>query len=430
MTLTSNALGGKRQPSPMFRWLVLIFVSLAMFGNYYIYDSIAPIADLLKTQLSFTDENIGSLYSVYSIAAVLILIFGGIIIDKYGTKISILVFSIICSIAALTTAITDDLSIMLIGRFLLGIGSEPLIVAVTTALAKWFKGRELGFALGINLSIARLGQIYADWSPTVHGDLYSNWQDPLYLAVIVGLATLVGGVVYFAMEGYAERKFELGKAEETEKLVIGDLFKFNKSFWWIVLLCVTFYSAIFPFRSFAIKFYQHVHSIDLEFAGRFNSALPIASMIVAPLFGLLADKIGKRSLMMMIGSVMLLPVYLLMMYTDVSLYIPIIMMGVSFSLIPAVMWPSVAYLVREQRLGTAYSVMTLIQQVGVAGFNWFIGYANDYGQASAQNPQGYEYGMWIFSILGILGLFFAIMLRRSEMGPNGHGLEKPSPKTV
>ncbi len=429
MTEYSNDIQ-KKEPAPFFRWLVLVFVSLAMFGNYYIYDSIAPIADLLKTQLNFTDENIGSLYSVYSIAAVIILIFGGIIIDKYGTKISILIFAIICSIAAFLTAITDNLSVMLIGRFLLGIGSEPLIVAVTTALAKWFKGRELGFALGINLSIARLGQIYADWSPTFHRDLYSGWQEPLFLAAIVGLACLVGGIVYFTMEGYASRNYELGKAEETEKLVIKDLFKFNKSFWWIVLLCVTFYSGIFPFRSFAIKFYQHVHELDLDFAGRFNSALPIASMVVAPLFGLLADKVGKRALMMIVGSIMLVPVYLMMIYTDVSLYIPIVMMGISFSLIPAVMWPSVAYIVEEKRLGTAYSVMTLIQQIGVAGFNWFIGFANDYGQASAENPSGYEYGMWIFSILGFLGIFFAIMLRRSETGPGGHGLEKPNPKSV
>jgi MFS family permease len=424
--MTNSTLTERRDPPSFFRWAVLVVVSLAMFGNYYIYDSIAPVADLLKTQLNFSDENIGSLYSIYSIAAVIVLIFGGIIIDKYGTKVSILIFSIICSVTALLTAITDNFSIMLIGRFLLGVGAEPLIVAITVALAKWFKGKELGFALGINLSIARLAQIYADWSPTVHSEMYSGWQEPLFLAVIVGLTCLIGGGIYFAMEAYAARKFTLAKAEETEKLVFKDLTKFNKSFWLIVMLCVVFYSAIFPFRSFAIKFYQHAHDIDLDLAGRFNSALPFASMVVAPLFGLLADKIGKRALLMMFGSVLLLPVYLLMGYTDISLYIPIAMMGISFSLIPAVMWPSVAYIVDEKRLGTAYSVMTLIQQLGVAGFNWMIGVANDSQNASAANPDGYNLGMWLFSVLGLLGLLFAYLLRRAETGPNNHGLENPS----
>jgi MFS family permease len=126
---------------------------------------------------------------------------------------------------------------------------------------------------------------------------------------------------------------------------------------------------------------------------------------------------------MTFGSILLLPVYLLMGYTDISLYIPIIMMGVAFSLIPAVMWPSVAYIVEERRLGSGYALMTLIQQIGMALFPLIIGAANDYSSASATNPEGYNLGMWIFSILGFLGLLFAYLLRKSETGPNSHGLE-------
>src|SRR5210317_1379259 len=172
----------KSEPSNLYRWLVLVFVSLAMFGNYYIYDSIAPIADLLKSQLGFTDTNIGSLYSIYSLAAVFILIFAGIIIDKIGARISILIFALLCSIAALVTAISSELYVMLAGRLLLGIGAEPLIVAITAALAKWFKGKELGFAFGINLTIARLGSFAADWSPTWAESAYTSWQPPLIIA--------------------------------------------------------------------------------------------------------------------------------------------------------------------------------------------------------------------------------------------------------
>ena len=147
-------------------------------------------------------------------------------------------------------------------------------------------------------------------------------------------------------------------------------------------------------------------------------------MIATPLFGLLADKIGKRASMMMFGSILILPVYLLMVYSGISLYVPIIMLGLAFSLIPAIMWPSVAYLVEQKRLGTAYALMTLIQQMGVFAFNYFLGWANDSSGASAENPEGYALGMWILSILGIIGVVFAYLLRKEEKGPNGHGLEE------
>ena len=414
----------KKAPSPFYRWSVLILVSLAMFGNYYIYDSIAPIADMLKATLGFSDVDIGSLYSIYSFAAVLILVVSGPIIDRIGVKASILIFGTLASVAALVTALSSDLYVMLAGRLLLGFGAEPLIVAITTALAKWFKGKELGFAFGINLTIARLGSFAADWSPTWGSSFYDNWSDPLYVAFIIGLTCVAGGVTYWFMESYAEKNYELGEASETDKFVFSDLFNFGKSFWYIVILCVTFYSAIFPFRTFAIKFYMEAHGASRELAGQLNSALIFASMIATPLFCLLADKIGKRASMMMFGSILILPVYLMLVYSGITLYVPIILMGVAFSLIPAIMWPSVAYLVKQNRLGTAYSIMSLIQQIGVFAFNYLLGWSNDISGASAENPEGYAMGMWILSILGIVGFIFAYLLRREEKGPNGHGLEK------
>jgi len=413
----------KKVPSPFYRWTVLVLVSLAMFGNYYIYDSIAPIADMLKTTLGFSDVDIGSLYSIYSFAAVFILLISGPIIDRIGVKASIMIFGTLTSIAALVTALSSEYYVMLAGRLLLGFGAEPLIVAITTALAKWFKGKELGFAFGINLTIARLGSFAADWSPTWGKSFYNNWSDPLYVAFIIGLTCIAGGLIYWFMESYAERNYELGEASETDKFVFSDMFNFGKSFWYIVILCVTFYSAVFPFRTFAIKFYMEAHGASRELAGQLNSALIFASMIATPLFGLLADKIGKRASMMMFGSVLILPVYLMLVYSGITLYVPIIMLGIAFSLIPAIMWPSVAYLVKQNRLGTAYSIMTLIQQIGVFTFNYLLGWSNDISGASAENPGGYAMGMWILSILGIIGFVFAYLLRREEKGPNGHGLE-------
>jgi MFS family permease len=407
----------------MYRWVVLIVISVAMFANYYVYDSIAPIADMLKSELGFSDANYGTLFSVYSLAAVIVLLLGGVVIDKYGTVKSTIFFGAICTVAGILMAVTSDFWVMVVSRFLLGLGSEPLIVAITTALAKWFKGRELGFAFGINLTIARLGSVAADWSPTWAGFAFDSWQGPLIIAAAIGTLCVFSTVGYGALETRASRRFGLGKAGETDKLVLSDLFRFSKSYWYVVALCVTFYSAIFPFRGFAIKFFIESWELARDAAGQFNSVLPIAAMIATPLFGLLVDKIGKRALFMVFGAFLMMPVYLMMAYHLTPLAVPVAMMGIAFSLIPAVMWPSVAYIVEERRLGTAYAVMTLVQQLGVMGMPLVIGFLNDHYQASAENPAGHIPGMWAFSVLGFLALFFAIMLRREETGPNAHGLE-------
>jgi len=411
------------QPSPAYRWLVLVVISVAMFGNYYVYDSIAPIADILKSELGFTDANYGMLFSVYSLAAVIVLLLGGVIIDRYGTVKSTIIFASICTFAGILMVLTSNFWVMVAARFLLGLGSEPLIVAITCALAKWFKGRELGFAFGINLTIARLGSFSADWMPTWVPSAFEGWRSPLIIAAVIGTLCVVSAIVYGVLEARANRRYGLGVAGETDKLVLSDLFRFSKSYWLVVLLCVTFYSAIFPFRGFSIKFFMEAWELTREAAGQYNSVLPLAAMIATPLFGLLVDKVGKRALFMVFGSFLMMPVFLMMAYQVAPLVVPVAMMGIAFSLIPAVMWPSVAYIVDEKRLGTAYAVMTLVQQIGVMGMPMVIGFLNDHFQASAENPAGHSPGMWAFSILGFLALFFAVMLRREETGPNAHGLE-------
>ncbi len=414
------------RPPPRDRWAALVLLSLAMFGNYYVYDDVAPVADLLTSQLGFNDEQIGLLYSTYSWAAVLVLLGGGVIIDRFGTRRSVLLFGTVTTVAGILTAVSSDFRVMAAGRFLLGVGAEPLIVAVTTALAKWFKGKELSFAFGLNLTIARLGSVAADNSPSWARAVYGHWQPPLRIGAAIGATCLVAGILYWLLEARVSRRYQLGAAGGTDKLAWKDLFAFGKGYWLVVALCVAFYSAIFPFRSFAIKFFMDARGVSREAAGALNSVLPLSAMVATPLFGLLADRVGHRALLMAVGSATLIPVYLAMVYTSVPLWALIVLMGVAFSLIPAVMWPSVAYLVEERRLGTAYAVMTLVQQVGLAGMNWLIGWANDAARAGPANPAGYRPGMWIFTVLGVLGLVFSWLLWRNERGPGGHGLEVPA----
>ncbi len=433
------------QPPVSFRWAVLIIISIAMGGNYYIYDSINALERIFIDRLGFSATQFGWLNASYSVAAVLTLLVGGIIIDRIGTKKAILVFAAVCLLGSIVTAAKGIPVTMIAGRTVLGLGAESMIVAVTTALAKWFKGKELSFAFGINLTIARLASVAADNSPTWASRAFypqgpagePSWQRPLLIAVAAGVVAVVGSLIYWALEAKAERQYELGKAGQTDKLEFNQIFRFDTSYWLVVGLCFTFYSAIFPFRTFAIDFFTNkilaahggasaaeaVRVFCLKQAGSLNSLLPLSAMIATPLFGLLVDKVGKRAWFMMFGSLLLMPVYLMMAYSSVSLYVPVSLMGIAFSLIPAVMWPSVAYIVDQSRLGTAYALMTLIQQIGFFLLNLMIGKANDYSHAGLDNPGGYALGMWIFSILGFVGMGLSIWLRFRETSPHGHGLE-------
>src|SRR3989339_1658734 len=416
----------KPQPSAFLRWAALLLISLAMMGNYYIYDSISPLADLLKAQLGFSDSNIGLLNAIYSFPNIIMVLVGGIIIDRIGTRKSVFIFTFLIMLGAIITAITGEILLMATGRLVFGLGAESMIVAITTVIARWFKGKELSFAFGLNLTVARLGSFLALNSPTWGKSLYDYWQSPLWITVAAGVFALVCIIVYYFLDLYASKKYNLPKEGEQDKIVFREIFNFGKSFWFITALCVTFYSAMFPFQTFAIKFFQEAHGTSREVGGNLSSILTLAAMFFTPLFGLLADKIGKRSLLMMFGSLLIIPVYLMMAYQfgkpdvmadsdfihlsikffdidaaiPIYLILPMAMMGIAFSLVPAVMWPSVALIVDSSKLGTAYGLMTMIQNIGLFGFNLIIGFANDTAGASAINPGGYNLGMWIFSILG------------------------------
>jgi MFS family permease len=488
----------KPKPSSLLRWTALLLISLAMLGNYYIYDSISPLADLLKTQLGFSDSNIGLLNAIYSFPNIIMVLIGGLLIDKIGTRTSVLIFTALIMIGSIVTAITGNIWLMASGRLIFGLGAESMIVAITTIIARWFKGKQLSFAFGLNLTVARLGSFLALNSPSWGKSLYEYWQSPLWITVAGGIFAFICVGMYYFLDIYASKNYDLPKEGEQDKILLSEILhvkeikrwavlsiivlanvillfiypdnwslfliivvvawlflflkpkSFSTSFWYITALCVTFYSAMFPFQTFAVKFFQEAHGTSREVGGNLSSILTLAAMFFTPLFGLLADKIGKRSLLMMLGSLLIIPVYLMMAYKfgkpdvmgdgdfinltfsffdinaaiPIYLILPMAMMGIAFSLVPAVMWPSVALIVDSSKLGTAYGLMTMIQNIGLFGFNLIIGFANDYSGASATNPDGYNLGMWIFSTLGFFGLVFAYLLRRSELGSGGHGLEK------
>jgi MFS family permease len=191
----------------------------------------------------------------------------------------------------------------------------------------------------------------------------------------------------------------------------------------IAALCVTFYGCIFPFQTFGQKFLIDARHVSPQVASLLVGMEPLFSMIGMPLFGYLVDRYAKRSLFMMFGSLLLIPVFLMLIYTDIPPVVPMAMMGVAFALVPAVMWPALAYVVDRSRLGLANGMLDAIQQLGLVGINLMIGWSNDHWLASATNPPGYRAGMWMFTTFALLAVAFALLLRRVETGPRAHGLE-------
>ncbi|HRN62844.1 MAG TPA: MFS transporter [Luteimonas sp.] len=417
------------RPTAPQRWLALLLVSLAMFGNYYAYDALNPVIDLLRSQVGLSYGQIGTLSTAYNVAALLVLLVGGYIVDRFGTRSAILVFSAICVAAAAITAAGSQYETILAGRFLLGIGAEPLIVAVTTVLAKWFSGKELGLAFGLNLSVSRLGSASADWSTSFASPLYANWQDPLWLATGVAGVGFAAAALYWMHERRAQGRVDLGDAGEVDRLDLRRLYAFGRAYWYIVALCVVFYATIFPFRTFAIDYFQQAHGLGREAAGALSSLLPMSAIVLTPLFGLWADKSGGRAKFMLVGTAVMLPLFLMVTYlppgpalaipftshaVPATLLLVAVLLGAVFSLIPAVMWPAVAYIVEPRRLGSAYALMTFCQQAGWALVPLVVGLLNDRAAAGPGNPAGYAGGMWFYTALVAVGVVFAWKLWRLE----------------
>jgi MFS family permease len=422
MTTTSTP----QAPPASLRWLVLVFTSLAMFGNYYVYDSIAPLADTLRTDLGFTSTQVGMLNAIYSAPNIVMVLIGGMLVDRFGTRRATLAFTVVCLIGALLPALSGTFPVMAGGRLVFGLGAESMIVAITAALGHWFRGRQLGFALGINLSIARAGSYAADLSPSWASGAYaSGWRAPLLIALGFAVISFVSAAVYWAVERAATRRVVLNQSEGgTDRVIWSDLWRFDRSFWYIVGLCVTFYSVIFPFRStFAIEYFQNAHGLSLERAGQMNGYVFLAAIVATPMFGLLVDRIGRRSIAMFLGSLLLLAVFPTLLYTNADLWVSTVMIGIAFSLVPAVLWASVPYLVDAKRLGTALGLMTMIQNVGLTVVNLAAGALNDWAHAGAGNPDGYRPMLLMFTALSVAGLIFSALLRQREVGPRGHGLE-------
>jgi len=395
-------------------WAVLALTGLALFGNYYVYDSIGPLAEQLSRELGYSDTQIGTLNAIYSVPNIVLVFVGGILVDRYGPGPVTFWTSVICLAGAALTAIGTPFALMAAGRLMFGIGAETMIVATIVALGIWFAGRQLAFAMALSISFARIGSYAVDVSPVwAPGAYASGWQAPLSLAAGIMCAGVVAAFLYWRLEASSAARGLQVLGLSRERIELSKLAQFSRGYWYVLALCVLFYSVIFPFRStFSIKYFQHTGALSLEAASVLNSYVFLAAVFATPLFGWMNDRVGRHGLLLTLGAALLAAAFYVLGATDLSPGVSTALIGVAFSLVPAVLWPAVTLLEPPQRLGTAYGFMTMMQNIGMAGANFAAGALNDANGASAANPAGYLPMIEFFGVLSLLAVAFAALFWR------------------
>jgi MFS family permease len=383
------------------RWWVLGLISLANLGGYYVYDAIAPVADQLHRELGFSYAQIGTLNAIYSLPNIGIALVGGMLADRYGPARVSVWTAAICFAGALLTAVGSHFWVMVSGRFLFGIGGETIFVAMLVGLGRWFVGPRVGFAMAMYFSLARLGSYLADLSPEIAKPLYDlGWQPPLLLAAAIAGLSLAATIAYAAIEARVPLPVKGGTAE---RLNWSTLRGVAPAFWYLLGMATMFYAVVFPFRStFSIEYFQNAKGLSLQDAGVTNSWVFFAAIFASPFFGWLADRFGHKTFMMAMGM-LALAVSFGILGTSAPLWVTTALVGFSYSLVPSVVWPAVAQLVDIRRLGAAYGLMTILQNIGMASCNVFVGWLNDWAKAGPSNPAGYLPMIWFFGLMSVAG---------------------------
>jgi MFS family permease len=414
---------GARTRSPL-RWVVLALAAIGIYSSYYESDAIGPIADLLGRQRGFTQSQIGDLTAVISLPNILLAVFNGLLIDRYGPARVTLWAAVIGFVGAVLTAIGTPYEMMWTGRLIFGVSEGAIFISLLAGVARWFPRSGLALATAVFLSLARVGSFSLDTSPTWARPLYeAGWQPPLWLGAAITAAGLIAAIAFRTIDARWPVPVYARKAAG-ERIQWSQIWSFDLSYWYILGLHVLYAAVFFPFRqTYAIEYLQHVKGLTLQQAGNVNSGVFAAAVFATPLFGLLADRFGHRALMLTGGTLLLPITFMVLSLTDLSPWVSTVLMGVSFSLVPAIIWPATTLVVEPRRLGTALGVITLLQNVGLWGSNRFAGWLADRAGAGPANPAGYATMIWFFTLLSLTALTSVVLLWRRESGPHGHGLE-------
>ena len=447
---------------PSARWAMMVIVSFLMAANYYFYDVLSPLKNLLQETLDISSTDYGTIVGFYAFPNTFLLmaIIGGIILDKLGIRLTGTMFAVFMLTGAVLTAYgtTDyyraggigyglmnsfwpsyspEMKMMTLGMLLFGLGAETSIVVTSKIIVKWFKGYEIALAFALNLAIARIGSALAfNISPRLVMEDF--WNLPIWFAVMLLLIGFLAFLVYLMYDIKVDRQMKrsvkiMDKEDEFHMSDLFNLFK-NRSFWFITALCVTFYAAVFPFQKFAPDFFFHRFGMSETKSADIASLLYYGTIVFTPIFGAFVDKKGKSASLMIYGSLMLVLVHLVFSFIEIefSVYVLMALLGISFSLVPAAMWPAVAKIVPESRIGSAYGAMFSLQNLGLFGVPILAGYILDKvnpGVTSEMIEEGarmnYTPTMLMFVVFGVIGFVFALLLKWDDK-TSGYGLELPS----
>lgn len=440
------------------RWAALIIVSFTMMWGYFLTDALSPLMTMLEDQMNWSSAEFGLFNSAYSWFNVylFLLVFGGIILDKMGVRFTgiltcILMFSgaLIKYYAVEFISPTDGGTILgmrtqvfvaCLGYAIFAVGTENCGITVSKVITKWFKGKELALAMGVQVAVARLGTAAAlVFCPIIAR--HFSMSAPLLFSAILLCIGLLAYIVFCVLDKKfdAEVTLEESDGEDTFKVKDLKLIITNRGFWLVALLCLMFYSAVFPFMKYATSLMENKYNVSPMLAGLIPSLIPFGNLLMTPIFGSIYDKKGKGATIMIIGSILLIVVHLLFAMPLLNYWwfaaIIMVILGVAFSLVPSAMWPSVPKIIPQKLLGSAYALIFWVQNIGLGLVPLFIGKVLDnYCKAGTRMVDGaevtqynYTLPMLIFALFGVAALLLALRLKAIDKKA-GYGLEEPNIK--
>lgn len=441
------------------RWSALFIVSFTMMCAYFLTDIMAPMAGLLEGQLGWTRAEYGTFTSSYGWFNVflLMLILGGIILDKAGIRITgvgatlLMVLGTGIKYWAVSTSSLDGVTLLglnaqvlwaSIGFATFAVGVEVSGITVSKIIVKWFKGKELATAMGLEMAMARIGTAFAlGFSvPIAKATGVIDVSRPVLVALIGLCIGFISFLVYVMMDKKLDASMtESGHVVSEDEFKLSDIGEILKTrgWWYIAILCVLFYSAVFPFLKYATDLMVNKFGVNEDLAGMIPMLLPFGNILLTPVFGGIYDKKGKGATIMIIGSIILIVVHALFSVQALDNWMIamalMILLGIGFSLVPSAMWPSVPKIVPENRLGTAYALIFYVQNWGLMGVPLLIGWVLEKYCISGTvvrdgltvNAYDYTLPMMIFTLFGVLALIVAFLLK-AEDKKKGYGLELPN----
>ncbi|MFI3287566.1 MAG: MFS transporter [Rikenellaceae bacterium] len=439
------------------RWGVLLLVSVTMMFAYFVTDVMAPLEKLILASTS--DGGLGWTASEYGIFTggygwfnvfFFMLFIGGIVLDKLGVRLTGALACILMMVGAFIKfyAVSDyyvvdsstifgiksQVFIAGAGFGIFGMGAEICGITVTKAIVKWFTGKEMALAMGVQVAMARIGTATALAFSADIAEAMGGLSTP----VLFGACGLSIGLLMFLT--YSVMDFRLDKEARNAGIASDeDSFKLSdikvvlrsKGFWMIAFLCLMFYSGVFPFLKYATNMMESKYGVSAEWAGKIPGLLPFGTILLTPIFGTLYDKIGKGATIMISGSALLLVVHILFALPGIDApwfaVVNMILLGIAFSLVPSALWPSVPKIIPQKQLGTAYALIFYVQNIGLMSvpmlIGWVIGaFAED---VSNLGPGDYVIPMGIFAAFGVVAVLLSMSLKSMDKKYQ-YGLEKPN----